>query len=658
VNTENRDDSIVDASLGPPGALVAGADEVDITPHLDLPMAGYSAVAKTAVGVSGRLFARALFLRDARGEPAAVCVADIMSGTRYLLERVAQLTAATCGITTDRLLLIGTHTHTGPAWIYGNSLYDQFATHTPGFDPGLCDWLAHRIAGAIERAAGRARPARVAIGEERVWGLSRNRSLPAFRADPRAASWNAPGAPGAEPPAALRDEQRAVDPRLRIIATYAVDGGSPIAAFAFFGAHFTSVGSEADYYSADCAGYAVRKARWDIERAFGADGTVVAVAPSVAGNVNTLRDGLDPELRPGPQLARWVGIRLGRAVAAGVNRVQDEAEAVSIESRYLEPIRERTPPGGGADTELASRWAFGAPTLAGSEESRTFLYHVGLAREPMTDNQFPPDHPQHPKARGLGFLQIILAELLDLDPCPVMPIHQLWLGRHVLATVPGEPTVFAGREIEEDLLAAGAASALVIGYTGDYGGYFTTRAEYETQHYEGSSTLFGRNATTCLARWHRHLGSLPERPPFNRGPIEFDTGKKRKEFRPYSKAAATDPEPSVRRNGTLVEVRWRMRKESRVLFAEGYFVRVEQETDAGWAPLAFMGRDYDDVHHVIHLRRTRPTGLGDLFGFLSRHENWAARFFLPGEAVAARRPLRVRVAARHEFPGFVAPIPD
>jgi neutral ceramidase len=157
--------------LLPTGQARCGVAEVDITPHVGIAMAGYAAFGKVAKGTRGRLVARALYLEDAAGHCAALCFVDLMSASRYLLERAAADTAAVSGITVDRLILAGTHTHTAPGHFYGNDLYDAFAQCQPGFDRDLADWLAARIAQAVNQAAAAAVPAR--LGGHRARPLGR-----------------------------------------------------------------------------------------------------------------------------------------------------------------------------------------------------------------------------------------------------------------------------------------------------------------------------------------------------------------------------------------------------------------------------------------------------------------------------------------------------
>jgi neutral ceramidase len=127
------------------------------------------------------------------------------------------------------------------------------------------------------------------------------------------------------------------------------------------------------------------------------------------------------------------------------------------------------------------------------------LYQMGLVRAGMTGNHFSTADPQFPKRPALGRLQAAVRSLLRYELSPRVPLHTLELGDMVLATVPGEPSVTVGARIARTLQAAtGASRAVVIGYAGDYCGYVTTPEEYLAQHYEGASTLYGRNVATHI----------------------------------------------------------------------------------------------------------------------------------------------------------------
>ena len=621
------------------GELLAGAAERDITPPFGLPMAGYSLEGKIARGLWGRLFARAMVLQDADGARACVCVCDLMSGTRPLLEKVAALTASR-GISTDGLLLVGTHTHNGPAGIYANSLYDTFAQKLgrPGYEPELVDWLAQRIATAIGEAVDRLEPARLASGQGVLWGESKNRSLDAFPV----ADWGA-GTPGALPGAPADPVQSAVDPRVRVVAAFRPGAAEPFIVHAFFGCHYHATGLKTHLYTSDAAGPAVRRARFLLEQIAGGHRVDVAIGATGAADVHALRNGLADFQRAGLPLARRVGRALGEEVASVAAGLAGAAAAGRIRVAFAEPRHDEPAPGGGPDTELAADWCFGAPVLAGSEESPTIFRRIGVAWEGMPGDEFAPSHPQHPKRQALGFFQDLFQNFADLAPAPVYPLHQLRVGDTVLATVPGEITTLGSWRLEQALLgASGASDVVVVAYAGDYGGYVTTEAEFRAQHYEGASTLYGRNVRRYLEAFHVDLASSSPQPAL--GPVDFETDVHGPDFSPQSVTfPGPDPDPRLRLRAQdrIVTLRWRMdRRTHLILGAEGPLVVLEELRGTQWGALEHEGRPYDDVAHGIKIRR-------DLDG-----TRWKATLRVP--PTAAGTTLRVRVIPRGAFPGAVS----
>ena len=292
-------------TLPPRGECFVGAAAADITPHLALPLAGYSSTGSLAQGVHARLFARAFVLEDAAGQRAAIVVLDMMSASRFLVEKVAARVGPSVGIGVDRLLLCGTHTHHGPGNFYGNTLYDALAQKRPGIDLALCDWLAERISQAITDAVEALVPGSLGYGQTTLFGVSRNASLDAFHTNPEALQWDHPGWPGFGAPSNLTPTQRAIDPRLRALVL--LDGQRRlVGALSFFGCHPTTLGKHYDLYSSDWVGFALREAR----QSGGSftDGSTLALATTTAGDVNALHAGM----AQGLDLARFVGCQVGQ----------------------------------------------------------------------------------------------------------------------------------------------------------------------------------------------------------------------------------------------------------------------------------------------------------------------------------------------------------
>jgi neutral ceramidase len=313
-----------------------------------------------------------------------------------------------------------------------------------------------------------------------LWGVARNRSLPAFERNQEAGHWHDAGWPGHGAPAGLSRAQRAVDPRLTVLTAVHKDTGQWLGVFATFGCHTTTTGSDTEVYAPDWAGHAVREARQQLAAAGGTP-PVVAMATAAAGDINALQDDRDQ----GHGLARYVGTCIGNTIAAAAQDGRTGAADFTVAVRYIEAQTADRRVDGRADTTLADRWCFGAPVLGGAEDGRSLLHHVGMVHEGMTDRvHFKPSHPQYPKAPILGVLQqFVVDDLLDLEPAPVFPMHALTVAGHLFVTVPGEPTAMAAYQIERTLQeATGVAGVTVLGYAGDYSGYFTTDEEYRAQH--------------------------------------------------------------------------------------------------------------------------------------------------------------------------------
>jgi neutral ceramidase len=632
----------------PAGTFRAGAAEVDVTPHPGLPMAGYSLAGQIGRGFLGRLLARALVLEDPAGSVVAFCVLDLMSASRYVLEKTATLTAAGSGIPIDRLVLLGTHTHTAPGGYFGNSLYDGFAQSQSGFRRSWADWVAVRAAYAVNRAAAALAPARLAFAVRPIWGISHNRSLEAFLHDPEAVSWNAPGSPGDGAPSELTLSERSIDPRLSVFAAFERDSDRPIGALAAFACHATALGSDFDLYAADWPGEASRVAADRLAPA--GERPVVLIALSAAGDANAMVSGAEL----GPRLAVEVGRRVGEAVATSVRDAEPGAESLPVDVRWGEwnLAGPECRVAGDPATELSPRWMIGAPVLAGSEEGRSALFKAGLAWEGMTSETYPPEDPQHPKQPPLGRVAGAVRGLFKLSPSPVLPLQAIRLGDRLVVTVPGEPTTVTAWRIERGAGdAAGGAATVVLGYAGGYGGYYTTEEEYREQHYEGAHTIFGRNSVRNLtARVLEIVRSEASAPPLSR--VEFETGPPVRDFHPESGGGnGKSVVPQVLRSEDRVEISWRMADSVRVVLAEGPFVRVDALRDGRWKVLTHRGLPFDDRDQVMEIRVHQG-----LPGLLTGEAAWRVAFNLPDDLDPAL-PLRVRVAGKGRFRGFTARIP-
>jgi neutral ceramidase len=268
-----------------------------------------------------------------------------------------------------------------------------------------------------------------------------------------------------------------------------------------------------------------------------------------------------------------------------------------------------------------------------------------LAREGDIDDDFPPADPQYPKDRALGPLQNVVKSLFDLDAPRVLPLAAVRIGKTLFAGLPGEPTITTAHNIERVLGSADADTVVVLPCTSDYSGYFATPPEYSVQHYEGASTLWGRNSAPFL---QAQMKSLLSKPPVPAGAatIEFTSRDDKRRFVATDHiSAGTNPDPRLSMTGAVVHVRWSMPEKARVVFANGWWARVEREASGQWAPVIHAGRQLDDVNYPIRIQRD-PGWIIDF----DRTEQWNLEFTLPAGLTPGR--YRVVVAPRDGFAGF------
>ena len=111
---------VVIPEKGPqPGAsLQVGVAEVDITPPIGFPMAGYYHE-RLAEGSSDSLKAKAIVLRDARAE-AAIVVCDLIGIATDLSQAVRKRASEKTGIPATNIVVSATHSHTAPDYMSSN----------------------------------------------------------------------------------------------------------------------------------------------------------------------------------------------------------------------------------------------------------------------------------------------------------------------------------------------------------------------------------------------------------------------------------------------------------------------------------------------------------------------------------------------------------
>ncbi|MCA9534636.1 MAG: neutral/alkaline non-lysosomal ceramidase N-terminal domain-containing protein [Myxococcales bacterium] len=472
------------------GTLRAAAAVADVTPAPGLGLFGHGPESRRARGHRGRLRCRVLLLEDAAGSRVALAACDLAAISAALHREVAARVHAATGLGLERVVLSATHTHAGPAHYFANANYaGGFSSKVTGYDPAVTDFLAERIANAIVDASARLVPARLSTVEERVVGpsasvcaLSQNRSLEAhcLNAAPMGSDASTCGA-------ALPDPYAEVEGMLSLMLVEALDGAAPrpLAVYASYPVHATSVPNTNDLYHADLFGEAAR---------------VIEAQVGEPGFVAVLANGAEGDVRPDYAVQSFdESLRLGRALGA---RVTDALTRVApvVDPRIAVAFEDLVLSGAAGDgVRLCADPELGRASAGGSEEGRTGFYRLPRWREGSRSEGRGGCHgPRAP----LPFRNISSSGFPSRAPLAVVTVGPL-----TIVAIPAEATTTVGIRLRERVAAARPGPVMLIGLANDYLQYVTTAEEYALQHYEGASTLYGPSTARVLTA---HFAALAQ----------------------------------------------------------------------------------------------------------------------------------------------------
>jgi neutral ceramidase len=222
---------MVIAARAPAQQPKLGVAQIDITPPVGAPLAGYY-YKRDATGVHDPLHAKAMVLEQG-GVKIAMAALDLVSLPRDVVESARAMVQQRIGLAPDHVMISATHAHTTPVILTNPSRYNL-----EGKDKQIAqeytDSLGGKIADAIVQANAKLEPVtmKVAVGKDTT--LSFNRRF--FMKD-GTIGWN----PGKlNPKIAL--PAGPVDPGVPVLYFESPDGNKPIAAYVNFGLHQDTTG--------------------------------------------------------------------------------------------------------------------------------------------------------------------------------------------------------------------------------------------------------------------------------------------------------------------------------------------------------------------------------------------------------------------------------
>ncbi|MEA2374265.1 MAG: neutral ceramidase [Thermoleophilaceae bacterium] len=480
-------------SAAPAGAeapLRAGVGRADITPPTGYYMMGWVRGDAKTTGQHTRLWARVIVLQ--RGARKVALIAEDLNGiSGGMMAAAAQLNKDR-GFSEQNVIDSASHTHAAPSQYYNFGSYNTvfMSANAPtsfntAADPQLYTFMVKRLALAIRRADDDLAPAAAGWGSRKLLGLTQNRSIEAHLADHGIIEDFGTGSSSQDP----LGYAHTIDPDVNVLRVDKLrkhGKRTPIGMWSTFADHGTVNKYTFHFYNEDHHGSATHVVEDTIRRKGhvrrGQD-VVNAYGNTDEGDQSA---GLD---RSGPAASDYVGrVEARQMLAAWRSAGRRMSRKPNLDMRWTRVcFCGQNTDVGPVDTTAQ----IGLPLLTGSEEGRGPLYdetHV-----PFEGRTSPVSMgPQGDK---------IKANIPD-DVPKAVPLVALRLGDRMIVTVPGEMTVEMGRRVRAAVLAAvkagGIRSVVISGLANEYLQYFVTPEEYDRQHYEGGSDLYGRASSDLL----------------------------------------------------------------------------------------------------------------------------------------------------------------
>jgi neutral ceramidase len=290
--------------------LRAGAARAKITPEELGWLGGYGHRNRPAEGVAAELWARALALEDNQGHRCILVNADIHIFTRRLHREIVEAARKRFGLEQGEVMLIATHTHSGPAL-------------PEGFDPVISWGLDERELRKLRAAADRIRdqtldtmaralsglhPARLSFGRGEAW----------FGVNRRVRRGDGEYVFGANP-------EGVADPDVPVLLVESPEG-TPLAVVFTYACHNTTIrnGHAGFYrYHPDYAGVAAEQVETRLA------GSTAIYVTGAAGEI-------DPQPQGGIEQAERHGKTLAAVVLATLDRTRRRPVRGPLRTTYRE----------------------------------------------------------------------------------------------------------------------------------------------------------------------------------------------------------------------------------------------------------------------------------------------------------------------------------
>ena len=485
----------------PKGIYSSGAAAVEITTPPGYSMGGFgNELSKIARGWWTRLYAKSFYYEDPLGNQMVIVATDLWSVSQGLCDKIMfylHKYGKPYKLPREWVTITATHTHHSPGNFSSSMGYNLGSSALRGFDQDLFDFLAKKIAFAIKQSIDNSAPSDIYYGFQNLEGQTRNRSLDAFYLN------------GAEEQKQILDKIsfkseffnessycfmqdtnvfKAVDPTLTSIIAKKKDTDTVTSILSVYGVHPTVIGPNNALISSDIFGvasitvsnYIQSKTKNSVITGFlnGQNGDISA---------NWHRQDRENTERIGLAIANAC---LENAHSNDLTKIasdfQSKLEFKEIRNAVITGTYQELECGNEIIQQTAATPSMGKPAKKGTEDGRP--EHICVADECFYDEGNPKDECNGTQGAKK---EMAITKLISGSAPNLVAVGLYSLGSLKMVFLPGETTTALGERLKDTAKEEGDEHVVLVSLANDYASYFTTPSEYQAQHYEGASTIYG-----------------------------------------------------------------------------------------------------------------------------------------------------------------------
>jgi neutral ceramidase len=497
--------------------LKIGVGKYDVTgPCAGIGFMGMSKLNQRGRGIQSRLFTRAFVIEDLNsGKHVALVIADLCMCSQAVHQAVIKKlnqypplkVNGKAIYTEENVLIAGSHTHSGPGgyshyFAYNLAMIDlEFLS---GFNGQNFDTVVEGIFQSIVRAHQNKTPGKILLAKGELADCGKIRSLPAYVKNPEIDENTIPPNGEADP---LYKEM--------ILLKFVDLHNVPLGTLNWFALHPTNLGEKGKLVSADNKGYAEEL----LEKEYG--GVIAAFANSCCGDIspNVGKKYGRPDGVHDTERAKEFGKKMYQKARELFEQADEELQGtldyrqtyVDMSCCSIAGTSKKTWPaafglgmsqGSSEDSTGPGTWPEGTRKPIYDKDPEAELILVKFATS-LLGVRWPSKAditPEYIEGHGAKPIMFHLG-MSDYKGSPlvpsIMPLQLIRLGGLVIIAHPGEMTTIAGMRLRKTVLdlldeeSTGVKYAVIATYANAFSSYTTTAEEYDMQHYEGASTLFG-----------------------------------------------------------------------------------------------------------------------------------------------------------------------